>query len=76
MQIIPDPQNRAFGESIGICGCRLNTRTRKWKMNDNRHENNEELDCLVTVKDGAYVTCDKIEAESTDAKDQPPDHDS
>ena len=45
-------------------------------MNDNRHENNEELDCLVTVKDGAYVTCDKIEAESTDAKDQPPDHDS
>ena len=45
-------------------------------MNDNRHETNEELDCLVTVEDGAYVTCDKIEAESTDAADQPQDHDS
>jgi len=70
------PQNRVFGESIGICGCRLNDCTRKCEMNDNRHETNEELDCLVTVEDGAYATCDKIDPESTDAEVQPPDHDS
>ena len=45
-------------------------------MNDNRNETDEELDCLVTVEDGAYVTCDKIEAEPEDAADRPPDHDS
>jgi hypothetical protein len=30
----------------------------------------------VTVEDGAYVTCDKIKAEPTDAEGQPQDHDS
>lgn len=33
-------------------------------MNDKRDETNEELDCLVTVDDGAYMTCDMIEEEA------------
>jgi hypothetical protein len=45
---------------------------RKLKMNDKRSEANEELDCLVTVKDGSYMTCDKIEEESSsDEEDKP-----
>lgn len=31
----------------------------------------DELDCLVTVNDGAYMTCDMIEDESSeDEKDR------
>ena len=33
-------------------------------MSDESHENNEEIDCLVTVNDGAYMTCDMIEEKS------------
>jgi len=33
-------------------------------MNDKRNETNEESNCLVTVDDGAYMTCDMIEEES------------
>jgi hypothetical protein len=38
-------------------------------MNDKRSETNEELDCLVTVNDGSYMTCDKIEEETSDEED-------
>jgi hypothetical protein len=40
-------------------------------MNDKRNETNEELDCLVTVNDGSYMTCDKIEEESSGEEDRP-----
>ena len=46
---------------------------RRLKMNDKRSETNEELDCLVTVNDGSYMTCDKIEEESPDEKGEPED---
>ena len=35
-------------------------------MNEEKHNTNEELDCLVTVNDGAYMTCDMIEEESAE----------
>ena len=35
-------------------------------MNGEKHGNNEELDCTVTVNDGAYMTCDMIEEESSE----------
>jgi len=34
-------------------------------MNDKNNANNDELDCQVTVYDGAYNTCDMIAEEST-----------
>ena len=45
-------------------------------MNDKRNETNEELDCLVTVDDGAYMTCDMIEEEAPQKEVEPQDHDS
>jgi hypothetical protein len=45
-------------------------------MNDKRNETNEELDCLVTVDDGAYMTCDMTEEESPQEEPEPQDHDS
>ena len=42
-------------------------------MNDKRNETNEELDCLVTVDDGAYMTCDMIEEESPQEEKEPQD---
>ena len=33
-------------------------------MNDKNNATNEELDCQVTVYDGAYITCDMIEEAS------------
>jgi hypothetical protein len=44
-------------------------------MNDERNETNEELDCLVTVDDGAYMTCDMIEEESPQEEAEPQDND-
>ena len=35
-------------------------------MNEKQHETDKELDCQVTVNDGAYMTCDMIEEESGD----------
>ena len=44
-------------------------------MNDKNKANNEELDCQVTVYDGAYITCDMIEeASSGEEKAQNDDH--
>ena len=40
-------------------------------MNDNQHETDEELDCQITVNDGAYMTCDMIEEESSDDEEGP-----
>ena len=34
-------------------------------MSKERNETNEEVDCLVTVNDGAYMTCDMIEEKSS-----------
>ena len=34
-------------------------------MNEKNDSHNEELDCQVTVYDGAYNTCDMIEEESS-----------
>ena len=33
-------------------------------MNDKNSAKNEELDCQVTVYDGAHNTCDMVEEES------------
>jgi hypothetical protein len=44
-------------------------------MNDKSKETNEELDCLVTVNDGSYMTCDMIEEESSEEEDGPQDYD-
>jgi hypothetical protein len=35
-------------------------------MSNERRETNEEIDCLVTVNDGAYMTCDMIEEKSSE----------
>jgi hypothetical protein len=35
-------------------------------MSNERDETNEEIDCLVTVNDGAYMTCDMIEEKSSE----------
>ena len=35
-------------------------------MNKEKHEAEKELDCLVTVNDGAYMTCDMIEEEPSE----------
>jgi len=35
-------------------------------MNDKSNEIEEELDCHVTVNDGAYMTCDMIEEKSAE----------
>ena len=43
-------------------------------MNDKHNTADEELDCLVTVDDGAYMTCDMIEAESPQKEEAPQDH--
>ena len=40
-------------------------------MSEEKHENNEELDCTVTVNDGSYMTCDMIEDESSEEKEGP-----
>ena len=40
-------------------------------MNDKNNAHNEELDCQVTVYDGAYNTCDMVDEESDEKeKDQ------
>ena len=44
-------------------------------MNDKRIETHEELDCLVTVNDGSYMTCDMVEEESSKEEDGPQDYD-
>jgi hypothetical protein len=45
-------------------------------MSKERNESNEEVDCLVTVNDGAYMTCDMIEEEETsEEKEIPEDYD-
>ena len=38
-------------------------------MDEHVEENNEELDCHVTVNDGAYMTCDMIEEDSPEEED-------
>ena len=35
-------------------------------MSEEKQENSKELDCTVTVNDGAYMTCDMIEDESSE----------
>ena len=39
-------------------------------MSEEKHENNEELDCTVTVEDGSYMTCDMIEDESLEEEER------
>lgn len=38
-------------------------------MNDKNNTHNEELDCQVTVYDGAHNTCDMVE-EASDEKEK------
>ena len=38
-------------------------------MNDQEKDTNEEMDCHVTVNDGAYMTCDMIEEEDSKNED-------
>ena len=45
-------------------------------MSTDKIESNEEVDCLVTVNEGAYMTCDMIEEESSEEeikKEKSPD---
>ena len=45
-------------------------------MSKEKIESNEEVDCLVTVNDGAYMTCDMIEEGSSEEdieKEKKPD---
>ena len=44
----------------------MNLEERKFKMSNERNETNEEIDCLVTVNDGAYMTCDMVEENSSE----------
>ena len=41
-------------------------------MSEKKHDNNEELDCTVTVEDGSYMTCDMIEDEISDEEEVQP----
>ena len=43
-------------------------------MNDPKNDTNEELDCHVTVSDGAYMTCDMIEDEPSDEDESAEDY--
>jgi hypothetical protein len=45
-----------------------NPKERNTKMSSERHETNEELDCLVTVNDGAHMTCDMVEEPSSETE--------
>ena len=38
-------------------------------MNDKQHETDKELDCQITVNDGAYMTCDMIEDNSSEKEE-------
>jgi len=40
-------------------------------MTDKRNETNAELDCLVTVEDGAHMTCDMIEEGLAQEENEP-----
>lgn len=44
-------------------------------MNKEKHEAEEELDCLVTVNDGSYMTCDMIEEEPSEKEKIHADYD-
>ena len=44
-------------------------------MNDKQQETDKELDCQVTVNDGAYMTCDMIEDESPEDETTAEDYD-
>ena len=39
-------------------------------MSEEKHENTEKLDCTVTVNDGAHMTCDMIEDESSEKEEK------
>ncbi len=43
-------------------------------MNEEKHNTDEELDCLVTVNDGSYMTCDMIEKESSEDTEKQDDY--
>ena len=43
-------------------------------MDEEKNKINEELDCLVTVNDGSYMTCDMIEQESSDNEEKKEDY--
>ncbi|MBT8370004.1 MAG: hypothetical protein HKO68_18690 [Desulfobacterales bacterium] len=43
-------------------------------MDEEKNKNNEELDCLVTVNDGSYMTCDMIEQESSENEEKKEDY--
>ena len=47
---------------------------RKQKMNDEKHKSDEELDCLVTVHDGSYMTCDMMEQASSENEKKKEDY--
>ena len=48
-----------------IDGNRPEARRRRIKMSKEKFEHEEELDCEVTVFEGAHTTCEKIEDESS-----------
>ena len=39
-------------------------------MNENPHETDKELDCQITVNDGAYITCDMIAEEAPEEEEK------
>jgi hypothetical protein len=45
-------------------------------MSEKKHEyeKDKELDCEITVNEGAHMTCDMTEEESKKKEDKPPDY--
>ena len=43
-------------------------------MNAKKYEDNEELNCEITVNDGAHMTCDMIEEEPSEKEAGQPDY--
>jgi hypothetical protein len=44
-------------------------------MNEHNNETKDELDCHVTVHDGAYMTCDMIEEDTPEKEEVHEDYD-
>ena len=44
-------------------------------MSNKKHETDKELDCHVTVMDGAYMTCDMIEEAPSEKEEIQEDYD-
>jgi hypothetical protein len=44
------------------------------QMSEKKYEKDEELNCEITVNDGAHMTCDMIEEEPLEKEERQPDY--